>query len=323
MTQNTVPTLRGAVPVTELGRTLMHEHLFNIDPEFRLNYALDWDEDAEVEGVVKQLDEVQSTGIDTVVDLTVLGLGRDIKRMQRVAERSTVNILVSTGVYTYDGVPQQVVFRGPGLLFDEPEPLSGMFVQDIEQGIAGTSLRAAMLKCAIDEPGMTDGVRRIMKAVASAHLETGVPITVHTSPGNGSGLEAQRLLGDEGVDLTNVIIGHAGDSTDIEYLVRLADAGSILGMDRFGLDILCSFEDRVATLVELIRRGYTEQLVLSHDYACSNDLFPPSGPASGLPNFHLCHVTREVVPELLHRGVSEAQIETMLRANPARILAPR
>ena len=66
--------------------------------------------------------------------------------------------------------------------------MTAMFISDITEGIAGTGVKAAFLKCAIDAQGLTPGVERVMRAVAQAHLDTGAPVTVHTHPESGSGL---------------------------------------------------------------------------------------------------------------------------------------
>ncbi|MCW2746904.1 MAG: phosphotriesterase [Nocardioidaceae bacterium] len=315
---SSVETLMGPVAVTALGRTLMHEHLFNVGEEFQRNYVPEWDEDAAIQEVVDQLTELKALGIDTIVDPTVLGLGRNIERARQVGARVDVNVIVATGVYSYDSVPQQFYFRGPGMAFDEPEPLTALFVKDISEGIGETGVKAGLLKCAIDKPGLTAGVERIMRAAGQAHVQTGTPITVHTDAETKTGLIVQRVLAEEGVDLSKVVIGHSGDSTDLDYLCALAEAGSLLGMDRFGLDLFCSFEDRVATVIELVRRGFAEKIVISHDYACCNDLFPTEGRGNVLPDFHIAHISRDVIPELLRRGVTEGQLDEILIHNPAR-----
>lgn len=128
----------------------------------------------------------------------------------------------------------------------------------------------------------------------------------------------QRVLREEGVDLAAVVLGHSGDSTDVDHLCRLADAGSLLGMDRFGLDLLCPFEERVATVVELARRGYAERMVLSHDASCYIDWFPEQGKAAAVPNWNYTHISDDVIPALRERGVTDEQLTTMLVENPRR-----
>ena len=233
--------------------------------EFRQNYQDDWDEDEKVAEAVTALTELEQLGIDTILDPTVLGLGRYIPRIQRIAEQVELNIVVATGLYTYNDIPFQFHYAGPGLLFDVPEPLVTLFTKDLTEGIADTGVRAAFLKCAIEEQGLTPGVERVMRAVGRTSAETGAPITVHTNPHTQSGLVAQKILAEEGADLTKVVIGHSGDSVDLDYLMKLADAGSILGMDRFGLDLLLPFENRVDTVAELCRRGYADRMALAHD----------------------------------------------------------
>jgi phosphotriesterase-related protein len=321
-----VQTVRGPVDTGALGKVLMHEHVFVLGTEMRENYANypnTWDEDARVADAVAKLTELTSRGIDTIVDPTVIGLGRYLPRIQQINAQVDINIIVATGIYTYNDVPFQFHFTGPGLLFDIAEPMVELFIQDIREGIAGTGVKAAFLKCAIEHPGLTPGVERVMRAVGQAQVETGVPITVHTSPGTQSGLVAQRVLAEEGVDLSKVVIGHSGDSTDLDYLCALADAGSLLGMDRFGLDVLLPFEERVNTVAELARRGYAEKMVLAHDASCFIDWFDADAKEQAVPNWNYTHISDDVLPALLERGVTGEQITTMLVDNPRRYFEAR
>jgi phosphotriesterase-related protein len=185
-----VETVRGPIDITALGRVLMHEHVFVLGTEFRQNYPDfpdQWDEQARVDDAVQKLRDLKSRGIDTIVDPTVIGLGRYIPRIQQVNEQVDINIVAATGIYSYNEVPFQFHYTGRGLLFDVAEPMVELFVKDIREGIADTGVKAALLKCAIDEPGLTDGVERVMRAVGQAHVETGAPITVHTNAHTQSG----------------------------------------------------------------------------------------------------------------------------------------
>jgi phosphotriesterase-related protein len=311
-----VETVRGAIGVDRLGRTLMHEHVFVLSEEIRLNYPAGWHEDERVDDAIAKLNGLAGRGCQTIVDPTVLGLGRDIRRVQRVASGTGLNVIVATGLYTYDQVPAYFEYRLPrhgGL-----DPLAQLFIGDITEGIAGTGIKAAFLKCAIDEPGLTQGVERVLRAVARAHAETGAPITVHTHAGSGSGREAVRVLREEGADLTKVVLGHSGDTTDVDYLSELADAGCLLGMDRFGLDVITPLEQRVGTVAAMCERGYTTSMVLSHDASCYIDWFPQEVIPIFAPAWHFGHLFDDVLPALRARGVTDEQIEIMLVANPRR-----
>jgi len=319
-----VSTVRGPVDAAALGTTLMHEHVFVLSTEVMQNQPETWDEQLRVDDAVRRLDELRAVGVDTVVDLTVIGLGRYIPRIQQVCARTAINVVVATGLYTYDEVPFWFGLRGPGRLLDGPEPLEELFVRDIEEGIAGTGVRAGMLKCATDRQGMTHGCERVMRACARAHRRTGVPITTHSSARHRGGLEQQRVLREEGVDLGRVVIGHCGDSSDLDYLEELVSNGSYIGMDRFGLDAYLDTPGRVDTVVAMCRRGHAGRMVLSHDAACWLDWMDPMDQATRdrlVPNWHFLHISRDVLPMLRERGVSEAEITRMLVDNPRQILA--
>ncbi|MEC3976110.1 phosphotriesterase family protein [Amycolatopsis sp. H20-H5] len=316
----TVETATGALDTAALGRVLMHEHLFVLSPEFVENYPAHegFDEREQIPAAIRKLTELAAAGIDTIVDPTVIGLGRYIPRVARIAAEVDVAIVVATGLYTYNDVPHYLHFRGPGTMLGGEDPLVGMFVGDITEGIAGTTVKAAFLKCATDAEGVTPGVERVLRAVAKAHRTTGAPIMTHSHAVSRRGLEQQAVLDSEGVDLGRVLIGHCGDTTDLDYLTELADRGSLLGMDRFGLDLLLPFEDRVATVAALCERGYAGSMVLSHDASCYIDWLDHDQLPVLAPNWHYLHITRDVLPALRERGVSETDITTMLVDNPRR-----
>jgi phosphotriesterase-related protein len=317
---STVQTVRGPIEPAKLGVTLMHEHIFVLSTEIMLNYPEAWgDEEKRIAEAADRMNELYARGVHSVVDLTVVGLGRYIPRIQRVAERTKLNIIVATGMYTYNDIPFYFHFRGPGTVFEGPEPMVDMFVRDIREGVAGTGVKAGILKCATDQPGLTPGVERVLRAVAQAHRKTGVPISTHTHARSKRGLEQQRVFREEGVDLTRVVIGHSGDTTEIEYLEEVIAAGSYLGMDRFGIDTILSFEDRVATVAALCKRGHAGKMVLSHDAACFNDWLPERDLPAVLPRWNFLHIHNDVIPALRKQGVTDAQIETMLVENPRKI----
>ena len=313
-----INTVKGSIESSELGKTLVHEHIVVVGEEYRQNYQSDWDEEEKIADAVVKLNELKALGIDSIMDPTVIGLGRYIPRIKKIAEQTELNILVATGVYTYNEIPFQFHYSGPGLLFDVPEPMTELFVKDLTEGIADTGVRAAFLKCAIEEQGLTPDVERVMRAVGQASVQTGAPITVHTFPHNGSGLVAQQVLAGEGVDLAKVVIGHSGDSTDLDYLMKVADAGSFLGMDRFGLDVLLPLEDRINTIIELVKRGYADKITIAHDASCFIDWFPADAKEAAVPNWNFRHISEDAIPALLAGGVSEDDIDTILVKNPRR-----
>jgi phosphotriesterase-related protein len=315
-----VNTVRGPIDAARVGVTLMHEHVFVLSTEVMQNYPEPWgDEEKRVADAVARLNELKSRGVGSIVDLTVIGLGRYIPRIQRIAAQTELNIIVATGVYTFNDVPMYFHYQGPGTVLGGNEFMSDMFVRDIEEGIADTGVKAAILKCATDIQGITPGVERVLRAVAQAHRRTGVPISTHTHAPTERGLEQERIFQEEGVDLTRVIIGHSGDTTDIEYLEKLISNGSYIGMDRFGIDVLLPFEDRVNTVAKMCELGHAGKMVLSQDASCFQDSLPEAAVPVMLPNWHYLHIHNDVIPALKQRGVTDEQINTMLVDNPRNI----
>jgi phosphotriesterase-related protein len=148
---------------------------------------------------------------------------------------------------------------------------------------------------------------------------TGVPISTHTHPATRRGLEQQAIFDEEGVDLSRVVIGHSGDSTDLDYLKEIMSRGSYIGMDRFGIDVLLPFEERVNTVATLCEQGFAGQMVLSHDAACFNDWLPAEALPVMTPNWHYLHITNDVIPALKNRGVTDEQVKQMMVDNPRTI----
>ena len=322
-----VETVRGPVDVGDLGTTLMHEHVFVLTPDIMQNYGDQyWDEEVRVADAIEKLRRLRELGVTTIVDPTVVGLGRYVPRVARINAEVDLNIVVATGLYTFDEIPHFLHYRGPGTVLGGDEPMTEMFVRDIREGIGGTGIKAAFLKGVVEERGLTPDQTRIQHAIAATHVETGVPITVHTNGAHQTGRLALDLYEQAGVDLTKVVVGHAGDSNDLDYLREIADRGATIGADRFGVDVFNPTDQRVATIAALCAEGYAEKIVLSHDASCYIDFFSGESQARKeqmLPNWHFEHIHRDVLPALREQGVTDDQITTMLVENPRRYFTAR
>lgn len=307
----TVNTVSGPVATADLGFTLMHEHIIVQSPGVKENFPV-FDRQAELDNAIKRLKQVQERGVKTLVDLTVADW-RDIPFVKEAVAASGAQVVVATGLYWM--VPP--FFRASsGRSVDF---IADLFVRDINEGIMDTGVKAAIIKCATDEPGVTQDVERVLQASARAHRATGVPISTHTHAASEVGLKQQDIFESEGVDLSRVVIGHSGDSKDLDYLKKLMERGSYIGMDRFGIDIFLPTAERVATIASLCEMGYAEQMVLSHDASCYFDWTDPPLREKIVPNWHFDHIPDDVIPALKSAGVSEQQITTMTVDNPRRI----
>ena len=313
----TVETVRGPIDVAGLGPTLMHEHVFVLDPEALQNYghvwgggAPIWDEEARVADAIAKLRRLREGGIHTIVDPTAIGLGRYVPRIQRVNAEVDLNIIVCTGVYAFLELRGFLGYRTDDQLVD-------LFVREIREGIDDTGVKAAFLKCAVEEHGLVGDIPRILRLIAATAVETGVPVMVHTNAPARTGLLALGALTKAGVDPKRIVIAHAGDSNDLEYLRELAASGASLGCDRFSIEHFNPDERRIETLTALVTEGLTGSIHLGHDAACFYDFMAHNPPfADERPDY--LHITNKIVPALLANGVTPEQVDQMLVANPRR-----
>jgi phosphotriesterase-related protein len=314
-----VQTVRGPVAAAELGRTLPHEHVLILQPEALQNYgrvwgAPYWDEAAGVRDAVGKLTAVTDAGYRTLVDPTAPGLGRNIQRIQRINAEVDLNIVVATGVYAFLELPNFLHYRSP-------EAIAELFVREIREGIDDTGVRAAFVKCAVEEHGVVGDIPKILDAVAIAARETGAPVMVHTNASAATGTLALDELTRRGVDPGRLVVAHAGDSNDLPYLRAIADTGATLGFDRFNIPHFNPDADRVRTLLALLEEGYGDRIHLSHDAACFMDFMV------GDPNFaderpDYLHLSTKILPVLRDHGITEAQIDELTIDNPRRFLEP-
>jgi phosphotriesterase-related protein len=301
----------GPIDTADLGFTLMHEHVAIANWNFRVAFGKRWfDPDAHVRYAVEEAKAARERGVRTIVDLTPINLGRDVALLRAVAEQSGLQIVAATGFYW----TEDPMFQGW-----EVDRLVDFCLPDILEGMQGTPAKAGIIKCATDHLGVTDLNKKLLQVAARLHRKTGVPISTHTDVHHGVGLAQQDVFEREGVDLSRVVIGHCGDTEDVEHLEKILQRGSFIGMDRFGLDFMLPMEKRVATIVELVKRGYAKQMVLSHDACCHIDWFPKEVVKELAPRWTFRHIPDDVIPALRAAGVSDADIRTMTVDNPRRI----
>ena len=309
----TVETVNGPVDLDELGFTLIHEHFRATDEAMRFQFPHLYDEDAEWEAAISDANAVKGHGVRTIVEPSAMFLHRDVTFSKRVADESGLNVVPATGIYTYDHLPQPLGNRSE-------DEIAAIFVHEIENGIQGTDIKAAFIKCAADEPGVTPNVEKIHRAAARASLQTGRPIMAHSRPASETGLDQMRVFSEEGVDPGRVQIAHTGDTDNLDYIEKLLDTGCWIGLDRYGLDIFLPTERRNATTLALLERGYVERMFLSQDFCSTLDWFTPEVAeilrASEVPNWSMTFLFEQVIPTLKDGGMTDAQLAQMMEENP-------
>ena len=161
---------------------------------------------------------------------------------------------------------------------------------------------------------LTPAQERVFRAVARAHLQTGAPISTHTTHWGELGLEQLALLAEEGVDPQNVIVGHLGDRRDIEIIVPIAKKGAWLSIDNIGYHDYQKEDRRAQNVIDLMAAGYRSQILLSMDIATLNDLHTYGG-----KGFDYLLLT--FIPLLRELGATDEDVHALLVENPSRALA--
>ena len=231
-----------------------------------------------------------------------------------------MQIVACTGIYSYDHLPHFFDFR-------DADAIAGMYVHDLERGVQDTEIRAAFIKCAADEPGMTDNVVKLHRAAARASVRTGAPSMAHSRPASNTGPAQVEIFREEGVDLSRVQIAHCGDTDDLGYIEGLIEAGVYVGLDRYGLDMYLLTERRNATTAELLRRGHAERILISQDQCATIDWVPPAvaeqvAAGGALDEWSMTMVFERVLPVLREQDVRDEQTETQVfETNPRAWLA--
>jgi phosphotriesterase-related protein len=317
-----VETVGGRIDAEQMGLTLIHEHFFSSDEAVTVQWPHVRDRDQEYSLALESAEAVKRHGVRTVVEPTAMLLGRDVPTLQRLASDTGLQIVACTGIYTYDQLPQFLLNRSADFI-------AGLFVHDVEQGIQGTEVKAAFIKCAADEPGANERIEKIHRAAARASLQTGAPIMAHSRPASGTGPRQVEIFLEEGVAPEKIQIAHTGDTDDLDYIERLLDTGVYIGMDRYGLDVYLPTDRRNATVLELLRRGYAERMFLSQDFAipiaAGLDWYPPEmveqfEAAGAATDWSMTFLFEGVIPALREGGMTDEQLETMMVENPRRWL---
>jgi phosphotriesterase-related protein len=303
-------TVSGPIPPEKLGFTLPHEHvgiaLWHV--ERRWDY---WELTPDDDLILEELRELRRRGGGTLVELTLDGVGRDPHRLRRLASATGLNIVMGAGWYRGAHYPAELLVERRTV-----DELADLIVREFENGVGDTGIRPGIIgEIGTDKPWVSPAEERVHRAAARASLRTGMAITTHgvQSP---VGLAQLKIFTEEGVDPSRVVIGHADSYHDLDFYLRVLDAGANLEFDflghRFGVEE--HLEPRlVETIVELLEREYASQLLLSQD-VCHNRQLKANG------GFGYVYLHQHFLPTLRTAAVGEGEIRTMTIDNPARIL---
>lgn len=341
-----VMTVLGPVPADRLGRTLMHEHLlFNLEtylhqppdpadaPFVEAPITLEnlwWVREhpmasrdnlvqADPDLAASEVERFKAAGGQTIVEVSSIGLARDVRGLRQIAEGTGLNIVAGTGYYVGSSHP-------PTLAGRTVEDVTAELVRDLREGLDGTTIRAGVIgEIGTSEP-LYETEAIVLRAAARAQAETGAAMVVHPAPQHRSA-EAfgpwLDILESEGAIPSRVVLSHleARLGERLEDFATLARRGYMLALDTWGNAkhyesrdfTMPSDADRIRLLVRLVKEGLTPHLVLAQDVCYRDALTAFGGPGYG-------HILRAIVPRLLAAGLPAAALDTMLIENPQRVL---
>ncbi len=323
----TVQTVTGPVGLDQLGRTLMHEHLYIAFSGAEYDSGVTFDRPAFVKEAVKRLTQLRvEHGVRTFVDPCPIELGRDAAMMKEIAEKSEMNVVCTTGFY-FEAMGLPIYWRAR-----TTEEIAELYIREIEQGIGTTGVRAGAIKVATGAPTITELEMKFLDAASMAQKATGVPIITHTQDGFGAMDQIAAFKGN-GVAAHQCLIGHCCGNADPAYQKRVVDGGVYIGFDRIGLHRYMPDETRADNLVKLVRAGHRAQIMMSQDRHCGwfgkfARQVPPEEQAridalkaEGNWPPPYTYLFTDFVPMLRARGLSDAEIFSMLDDNPRHFFA--
>lgn len=321
-----VNTVCGVIDANDLGKTLMHEHfMFG-----QLGYMGDismgpYNKEDALKVAQGIADAVRPFGVKTIVDATPNENGRDAAFLKEASELTGLNIVCPTGFYFENaGASPYWNERRTFIKRDIRKEMTELFVKEITEGVAGTGIRAGIIKIGSNAGAFTPFEEALFKAAAAAQKETGAPITTHTQAGT-MGPEQADLLIAEGADPEKIIIGHMDASPNIAYQLEVLKRGVYVGFDQMGLQApnWTTNEERFGTLAGLLALGYANRITMSHDtvnYWLGRPREYPPELAKSLENYHVAYVNGGVIPRLHAVGFSEETTNQIVIENPKKLL---
>ncbi|PLR91911.1 phosphotriesterase family protein [Bacillus sp. T33-2] len=271
-----IRTLRGDIMPEELGFTYSHEHII-CRPAF-------WEERGENDLLLddeekskKDVLDFKQHGGKAIVDATAVDYGRDVKAVKKISDDLNIHIIATAGF--------NKSFLWDAKIKDDLKPIIGDYstytdwidsksineladfvVSEVEQGLEATTFKAGQVKFGTGYNRITPLEEKTLRAVARAHHETKAPLHSHTEAGT-MGLEQIELLKSEGVDLSFMSFGHMDRNPDPYYHEQIARTGAYLCFDGIGKIKYAPESTRINCILELVRKGYENQILISGDTA--------------------------------------------------------
>ena len=271
-----IRTLTGDIPPESLGFTYSHEHIV-CRPAF---WAERGEDDLlldDPEKSQKDIEDFRACGGSAIVDATAVDYGRDVPAVYRISLETGIKIVGTAGFnksFLWDAKIKEELkpiigdYETYGEWIDRASvnALADFVIREVEEGLEGTPFKAGQVKFGTGYNRIAPLEEKTLRAVARAHRETKAPIHSHTEAGT-MALEQIELLQSEKVDMRCVSFGHMDRNPDPYVHEQIARTGAYLCFDGIGKIKYAPESVRIALILELVRKGYEDQILIGGDTA--------------------------------------------------------
>ncbi|MCE6991789.1 phosphotriesterase [Dyadobacter sp. CY323] len=295
-------SVKGKIATSDLGRSLIHEHVL-VDFIGADKITSDrWNHEEVIRKVLPYLMEIKSRGIQTVMECTPAFIGRDVLLLQKLSDKSGLNMITNTGYY---GASDNKYL--PKWAFTETaEQLAERWVGEFQNGIEGTAIKPGFIKTGVNPGPLSELHKKLITAAALTHLKTGLTICSHTGPA----LPAQQeieILKKMKVDPKAFVWVHANGTP--EEMAVTAKSGCWVSLDGISED---SIDKNAETILFLKSKGFLNQILISHDAGWYQPGEPDGGKFRGYTT-----ISDKLLPALKQKGLAESDIKQLMELNPA------
>jgi len=300
-----IMTVAGPVESFPSGYVLPHEHVLVSFIGAELISSQQYDVEDAVEKIIPHLERVKTLGVTLMAECTPAYLGRNPVLLRRLSEAAGIHLVTNTGYYG----GRNGAFLPAHAYRESAETLAERWIGEWQNGIEGTGVKPGFIKIAINEARPLSGMdRKLVRAAALTHRETGLTIASHTK--SGPVLEELEVLRSEGVDASAFIWVHAHDEADRTRHLAVAQLGAWVEFD--------AVADSPALHIELIEHmkshGLLNRVLLSHDAGW----FEPGNPARTFKGYE--PLFERLIPALQASSFTESELELLLVTNPLNAL---
>ncbi|XP_060062613.1 phosphotriesterase-related protein-like [Ylistrum balloti] len=339
-----IQTVLGLIEPNEAGVTLAHEHLkmefhtmYTPHPDPKIQEQKNDDITLEnlwwirqhpyssvknlylndvQDAVAAEMEYYKSNGGGTIVDVTTMGIERDVNYLQKISQDTGVNVVSGSGFYVESSRPETVAMT--------VEEMAEVMTTDIVSGCDGTSIKCGC----IGEIGCSwplgASEKRAVQASGEVQQSLGCPVIFHPGRDPDAPFELVRIYQEAGGRVDKLIMSHLDRTiSDVDRLIDFARLGCYCEYDLFGVENshyqfcescdMPNDADRIRRIKSLLYAGFEDRITIAHDIHTKIRLMKYGGHG-------FSHILLNILPKMQQRGISKKVAYKMVTENPQRWL---